>query len=59
MDTLQKFFNRLAGVHEPWYAQRGTPIAVPRTALPHGVELPACWRRRAKRVRGHSRREPL
>lgn len=59
MDAIQKFFNRLAGVHEPCYAQRGMPVAAPRAALPQGVELPACWRRRTRCVRGDSRRKPL
>ena len=44
MDTLQKLFNHIVGIHEPWYAQRGTPVASVRVALPQRVELPACWR---------------
>lgn len=50
MNTLQKIFNHLVGVHEPRYAQRGTPVAAARAPLPQRVELPACWRR-AKRPR--------
>ncbi len=50
MNTLQKIFNHLVGVHEPWPAQRGTPVAAARVTLPQRVELPACWRR-AKRPR--------
>ena len=45
MDTLQKLFNHIVGIHEPWYAQRGTPVASARVALPQRVDLPACWRR--------------
>ncbi len=45
MDTLQKLFNHLVGIHEPWYAQRGTPVASVRAPLPQRVEVPACWRR--------------
>jgi len=49
MDTLQKLFNHIVGIHEPWYAQRGTPVASVRVALPQRVELPACWRRGKQR----------
>jgi len=45
MDTLQKLFNHIVGIHEPWYAQRGTPVAAVRASLPQRVDLPACWRR--------------
>lgn len=27
MESLQKIFNLVVGVHEPWYAQRGVPVA--------------------------------
>ena len=54
MDTLQKFFNHIVGMHEPWFAQRGMPVAAARATLPQRVELPACWRRREK-VRGSRR----
>ena len=54
MDTLQKLFNHLVGIHEPWYAQRGTPVASVRASLPQRVDLPACWRRKARRTRGDS-----
>jgi hypothetical protein len=54
MNTLQKLFNHLVGVHAPWYAQYGTPVATARAPLPQRVELPACWRRRARRAGGVS-----
>ena len=55
MESLQKIFNLVVGVHEPWYAQRGVPVASVRAPLPQRVELPACWRRgKARRARGVS-----
>lgn len=54
MNTLQKLFNHLVGMHEPWYARGGKPVAAARVPLPQRVELPACWRRRARRARGVS-----
>ncbi|MFC5302676.1 hypothetical protein [Azospira restricta] len=54
MDTLQKLFNRLVGVREARGGRHGMPVAAERPRLPAAVELPACWRRRAKRGRGVS-----
>ncbi len=51
MESLQKIFNLVVGVHEPWYAQRGVPVASVRAQLPQRVELPACWRRGKARRR--------
>lgn len=59
MDTLQKLFNRLVGMPDPRPARRDMPVSGARPHLPRAIEMPACWRRPAKRVRGHSRREPL
>lgn len=53
MDTLQKIFNRIVGMHEPVYAQRCMPAVTVRAPLPQRIELPACWRR-AKRTCGVS-----
>lgn len=53
MESLQKIFNLVVGVHEPWYAQRGMPKPSARAPLPQRMELPACWRRGVAR-RVHS-----
>ncbi len=49
METLQKVFNFIVGVHQPWYAQCGRPVAAVRAPLPPRVEMPACWRRATAR----------
>lgn len=59
MESLQKIFNLVVGVHEPWYAQRGAPVASVRAQLPQRVELPACWRRVKVRAGSAPRRQGL
>lgn len=59
MDSLQKLFNRIVGVPDARSAWRDLAAAAARPQLPRAVEMPACWRRSAMRVRGHSRHEPL
>lgn len=53
MNSLQKFFNLIVGVEEPWCLRRAETLAPVRPQLPQRVELPACWRRaKQRRARG-------